>query len=91
MLKKVLNTIYLFLFLSFLVMITFFYFSAENITKTNKFRTLYSFEIKDDNSNLTILKNDTNNIIEYKNDVEIFKNKKKKYKFWNLIKKENNE
>ena len=91
MMKKALNILFLFLFLFFLILTTLFYFSAENITRTNKFRTFYSFEINDDNTNLTILKNDTNNIIQYKNDVEIFKNKKKKYKFWNLIKKEKND
>ena len=32
-----------------------------------------------------LLKNDTNNIIEYINDIEIYKKKKKKYTFWDLI------
>ena len=34
---------------------------------------------------LPLLKNDTINIIEYSNDIEIYKKKKKNYTFWNLI------
>jgi len=35
---------------------------------------------------LPLLKNDTNNIIEYSDDIEIFKKEKKRYKFWELLK-----
>ena len=34
-----------------------------------------------------ILKNDTANIIEYSDDIELYKKRKKKYTFWDLIKK----
>ena len=37
--------------------------------------------------NLHILKNDTKNIIEYSNDVEVYKKRRKKYTFFGLIEK----
>jgi hypothetical protein len=36
-------------------------------------------------TNLPLLKNDTSDIIQYKNDVEVFKKKKKNYTFWDLL------
>ena len=30
-------------------------------------------------------KNDTRNIIEYRNDIEVYRKNKKNYKFWDLI------
>tara|TARA_Y100000590_G_scaffold465968_1_gene639840 strand:- start:3500 stop:3637 length:138 start_codon:yes stop_codon:yes gene_type:complete len=36
---------------------------------------------------LILLENDTNNIVEYRNDIEVYKKEKKKYKFWELLKK----
>ena len=38
-------------------------------------------------NNLPLLKNDTSDIIQYKNDVEIYKKEKKNYIFWNLLEK----
>ena len=38
-------------------------------------------------SNLTLLKNDTNNIIEFRDDIEVYKKNKKKYSFWGLLDK----
>ena len=38
-------------------------------------------------NNLPLLKNDTSDIIQYKNDVEIYKKEKKNYMFWNLLEK----
>ena len=66
-------------------MTTRFYFSDQNIRETNKSRSLYSFELNRETQNLPLLKNDTNNIIEYMDDVEVYKKKKKKYTFWDLI------
>ena len=41
----------------------------------------YSLNVKEYEDNLPLLKNDTNNIITYINDLEEFKNKRKK-RFW---------
>jgi len=85
MLKKIKNIFYLASFLIFIILMTRFYFSDQNIKETNKSRAFYS--VKLNTQNLPLLKNDTNNIIEYINDIEAYKKKKKKYTFWDLIKK----
>ena len=87
MLKKIKSIFYLVSFLIFIIFITRFYFSDQNIKETNKSRSLYSVKLNNNTQNLPLLKNDTNNIIEYINDVEIYKKKKKKYTFWDLIEK----
>ena len=71
----------------FIIFITNFYFSPENVKKLNKLINIEQVKKKISSTDLPILKNDTNNIIVYKNDIEIYKKKRKKYKFWDLIKK----
>ena len=85
MIKKIKNILYLGSFFIFIVLITRFYFSDQNIKETNKSRSLYYVRLNNNTQNLPLLKNDTNNIIEYINDVEAYKKKKKKYMFWDLI------
>jgi len=85
MLKKLKNIFYLGSFFIFIVLITRFYFSDQNIRETNKSRSFYSVEQNSNTQNLPLLKNDTNNIIEYIDDIEVYKKKKKKYTFWDLI------
>ena len=85
MFKKVINLFLLLLFLIFTILTITFYFSDENIRKTNKFRSLYSVNLNKMINNLPLLKNDTSDIIQYKNDVEIYKKKKKNYIFWDLL------
>ena len=87
MFKKVINLFFLLLFFIFTILTITFYFSDENIRKTNKFRSLYSVNLNKMISNLPLLKNDTSDIIQYKNDVEIYKEKKKNYIFWDLLEK----
>jgi len=85
--KKVINLFFLLLFFIFTILTITFYFSDENIRKTNKFRSLYSINLNKMINNLPLLKNDTSDIIQYKNDVEIYKKKKKNYIFWDLLEK----
>ena len=87
MLKKLKNIFYLGSFFIFIVLTTRFYFSDQNIRETNKSRSFYSVQLNNNTQNLPLLKNDTNNIIEYIDDIEVYKKKKKKYTFWDLIKK----
>ena len=87
MLKKIKNIFFLLLFFTFIFLTTSFYFSDENIMIINKSRAIYPIEIKNKIHNLPILKNDTADIIEYKNDMEVYKKKKKKYKFFDLLRK----
>ena len=85
MIKKIKNIFYLLLFLTFIISTTSFYFSDQNIKEINKSRSIYSVNLSKYTQNLPLLKNDTNNIIEYRNDIEVYKKKKKNYTFWNLI------
>tara|TARA_B100000029_G_scaffold19992_1_gene20285 strand:- start:285 stop:548 length:264 start_codon:yes stop_codon:yes gene_type:complete len=87
MLGKIKNILYILSFIALIFLITLFYFSDQNIQKTNKYRSYYLVKIKENIENLPLLKNDTNNIIEYKDDLEVYKKSKKKYTFWDLIKK----
>ena len=87
MFKKVINLFSLLLFFIFTILTITFYFSDENVRKTNKFRSLYSINLNKMINNLPLLKNDTSDIIQYKNDVEIYKKKKKNYIFWDLLEK----
>ena len=85
MLKKAKNIFYLVTFFIFIISISSFYFSDQNVSKTNKSRSLYLVDLNNDTQNLPLLKNDTGDIIEYRNDIEIYKKNKKKFTFWNLI------
>ena len=74
-----------FLFIIFISISIFFvikyYLSEQNIVLTNKLRSSYTL---DTSKNLAVLKNDTDNIIVYKNDLEEFKKKRKK-RFWEKL------
>ena len=85
--KKIRNIFYLLSFFIFIVLTTIFYFSEQNVVKTNKSRTFYSVKLNEKTLNLPLLKNDTSDIIEYRNDIEVYKKNKKTYIFWDLIKK----
>ena len=87
MLKKIKNIFYLVSFFIFIFLTTSFYFSDQNVRLTNKSRFIYPTKLKNITQNLPLLKNDTNNIIKYLNDVEVYKEKKKKFSFFDLIKK----
>jgi len=86
MFKKIKNILYLIFFFAFIILTTTFYFSDKNIKLVNKSRAFYSFKLNNVAENLPLLKDDTDNIIEYKNDLKTFKGDKKKYKFWDLLK-----
>ena len=73
----------------FILLVAKHYFSEQNIIFTNKSRSFYSWTQNQDNKNLPILANDTNNIIVYKNDLEEFKKKKKERIWEKLISNEN--
>ena len=85
MLKEIKNIFYLLAFFIFIILTTSFYFSDRNVSATNKSRSLYSVKLNNDTQNLPLLKNDTRDIIEYRNDIEVYRKNKKNYKFWDLI------
>ncbi|MBD1167782.1 hypothetical protein IDH29_01175 [Pelagibacterales bacterium SAG-MED06] len=77
-------------YLIFIVIITLFifftgkyYFSNENIKNSYRSYKNIDQKIKDYSKNLPLLKNDTENIIEYVKQTD--KKKKKKFNFWKLL------
>ena len=82
--KKIKNILFLVFFLTFIFIVTKHYFSDENIQCTQKSRSLYSLTLNNDKNDLPVLKNDTSNIIVYKNDLEEFKKKRKK-RLWEKL------
>ncbi len=84
MFRKIKNMLFLIIFSIFIFLVTKHYFSDENVIFTNKSRSSYALQVNIDNKSLPILKNDTNNIIIYKNDVEEFTKKRKK-RFWEKL------
>jgi|TARA_B100002003_G_C14055497_1_gene508249 hypothetical protein len=90
MYNKVKNTFFLIIFFSFIFLVSKYYFSEENIIFTNKSRTFYEDSQSNLKNNLPLLKNDTDNIIVNINDLENFKNNRKK-RFWEKLISNNNE
>ncbi len=85
MFKKITNTFILISIITSIFFVFRYYFSEQNYIFTNKSRSLYSLNLNNIGKNLPILKNDTNNIIVYKNDLEDFNNKRKKRVWESLI------
>jgi len=90
MYNKVKSIIYFLIFVLFFFFIIFYYFSEENKEKIYKNRSNISENIEKKNIKIPLLKNDTDDIIEY--NVSDLENKKiKKRYFWELLKKERDE
>ena len=89
MFKKIINISFLISFITFIFLVTKYYFSEQNIILINKSRSSYSLMLSKYEINLPLLKNDTNNIIIYIDDLEEFKNKRKKRIWENLISSHN--
>jgi len=85
MLAKFKNTFFWLFALVFVILIIKNYFSEENIILINKSRSSYSIDLLKNINKLPVLKNDTNDIIVYKNDLEEFKKKRKERFFEKLI------
>jgi len=90
MFKKIKNTFFLISALMFILLVSKHYFSEQNIIFTNKSRSSYSWTLVTNNKDLPLLKNDTNNIIINKDDLDEFKNKRKK-RFWEKLISDKNE
>ena len=87
MLKKVKKIFYFLITLIFFMFIIFYYLSDENINKVNSNRENISLKLKDHNDDIPLLKNDTENIIDY-NFTNLEKNNIKKRYFWELLKRD---
>ena len=85
MLIKIKNIFCLVSILIFITLTASFYFSDQNIRATNKFRSFYAVKLLHDTLKLPLLTNDTKGIIEYRNDVQEFVDKRKKWIWEGLI------
>ena len=85
MLIKLFNTVIFFIFIIFFVIIFKYYSSSKNMNEKNQNRLNINEIIKEKISDLPVLPNDTNNIIEFNNSLEDTTNEKKR-SFWELIK-----
>ena len=85
MIKNIFKVVvFLILGVSFYLLI-FTYFSETNKNKINKNRVIIDSKIKSNASNLPVLENDTDNIIEFNSELNNTENKIKR-NFWNLLK-----
>ena len=85
MLKEVKYVVYLLTIFFFIFFVIKFYLSEDNIKWSNKVILQYQNILDKKFIGLPIIKDDTNDIIEYTNEIENFKNKKQR-KFWDLLK-----
>jgi len=74
--------------LLFFLLFTIFYFYNSDLNKKNELRANMIFNnlLKNKETSLTIVKNDTDDILDFKSDVDNYLKKKKKRYFWNLLK-----
>ena len=73
----------------FIFLISKYYFSEQNIILTSKIRSSYLLNQSNNELKLPILKNDTIDIIIFKNDIEDFKKNRKK-RYWEKLISEKN-
>ena len=85
MLIKIKNIFCLASLFFFIALTASFYFSEPNIRATNKSRSFYAVKLHYDTLKLPLLTNDTDDIIEYRNDVQEFADKRKKRIWEGLI------
>ena len=83
MLKEIKYLIFIAIITLFLFFTGKYYFSNENIKNSYRSYKNIDQKIKVYSKNLPLLKNDTENIIEYVKQTD--KKKKKKFNFWKLL------
>ena len=85
MLKEVKYVVYLLTIFFFIFFVIKFYLSENYIKWSNKVILQYQNILDKKFISLPIIKDDTNDIIEYTSEIEDFKNEKQR-KFWDLLK-----
>ena len=83
MLKEIKYLFFIVIIILFLFFTGKYYFSNENIKNSYRSYKNIDQKIKEYSKNLPLLKNDTENIIEYVKQTD--KKKKKKFNFWKLL------
>ena len=89
MFKQIINIFFFISFFIFIFLVTKHYFSVQNLIFTNKSRSSHLLTLNKYGDYLPILKNDTSNIIVFKNELEQFKKKRKKRIWEGLISNKN--
>ena len=84
---KAFNIFMVFIIFVFILSISNYYFSKKNINSKNFNRSNIDQILKEKITDLPILLNDTNNVIEFNNSIGSETDIKKKRSFWDLIKK----
>ena len=85
--RRILNILMVLIIILFIFFTFKYYSSKKNINTKDYNRLNIDLILKDKTSGLPILKNDTNNIIEFNNSLENEIDKyEKKRKFWDLLK-----
>ena len=85
MLKEIKYVVYLLTIFFSIFFVVKFYLSENNIKLSNKVMLQHQNELDKKFDNLPIITDDTNDIIEYTNEIKEFKNRKQR-KFWDLFK-----
>ena len=85
--RNIFKLIILILIISFFSFVFKYYFSEKNTNLVKKNRINLETKIRKNISNLPILTNDTNDVIEFNSGFENSNNKNFKRSFWELIKK----
>ena len=83
MIKEIKYLMYILIIFFFIFFTTRHYCSEKNILKHNRKMNNVDNNLILNDENIPVLKNDTNNIIEYVNNNQ--NENKKKYKFWELL------
>ena len=84
--NKVLNILMFLLIISFIIFIFKYYSSIKNIKSTENNRLNIDVILKDKISNLPILADDTNNVVQFNNSFDTDFEEDKKRSFWDLLK-----
>ena len=84
---KYTNLIMSLMIILFVYFILNYYLSNKNIKAKNYNRSNINQILKEKISNLPVIENDTNNVIEFKDVLKNDINENKKRRFWDLLKK----
>tara|TARA_B100000242_G_C42723212_1_gene337719 strand:+ start:214 stop:474 length:261 start_codon:yes stop_codon:yes gene_type:complete len=84
---KIINLFMLFLVALFILTISKYYFSNKNLDNKSYNRSNIDEILKEKITDLKVLENDTNSIIEFNNSLDGEINEDKKRNFWDLLKK----
>ena len=90
MYNRIKQIIFLLILFIFTFLIIKYYLSEQNQILINKSRSSLSILSEDKKNNLPLIANDTEGVINYVDDIESYKNKRKK-RFWEKLISNNDE